>query len=730
MKCRIIFIFLGSIMLFTSQKIQAPIAPCHIIDTPPASVSTTHEIALVYPQRLASLYQKLTPQERIFCYYLYRASLPGYRVAADQNHRYAVQIEKMLEFIVVHHDQLHLKSDSAFFADVKTYLIYLWTNHGQYFMREHANQKRTPERLGLTHLNQEALCKVLKRLNYPNAQNAVDEIAESMFDTSYEPTLTAPDSIEKSAVNMYSVDFRDGDFAQLSPGEQHQLNSYCFIDYHNGVRTPKILAYKINGKYDKELTVSFYWLQKALHHARKYPNQFDKHLVKSLDYLCQFIKTGDEELFKKHSIEWLQSNSRLDYCWGFIETYEDPKGYRGSFQAEVTVKSLDINSLNKILPSIEASLPFPPEFKRDNLLSGTATLPNASINTKIFAVGNLGPLNITAAYCLPNYQEIRSAHGSKQIIYHQEKGIGELLNADLYHRLFHLPDEYEWLRVNDPEFALDRDIFNIECILHETLGHGSGKFATHVFKDGDLMKIDGKAFSVGDKIPVTSGNIEQFLAGYAATLEELRAEIIALLAAITNYDVLATSGIMGDWPKKVLKPQMIELMINAMAQRGLGRLILQQDNATEIAGDHARANTTIMNFLVEQGGVKFKEVQIKYHGKTYNVVGTQVVNLNKAIESVKELAIRVQRIHSTGDTQDVRVLIDTYGKPILHPDHLRIMKQNMRACVGDVKVSGSLYPDFEPVYDQLGEIVDVVATWPRDIVEQFMGYREIMLSKE
>lgn len=697
-----------------------------IIHQPPETVDVVNEIALIYPQRLAKLYQTLTPQERVFSYYFFRASLPGNQIAMDQTHRNVVEITHMLEFILEHKEQLSCTYD-VFLKDVTHYLVYLWTNHGHYFMREHENQKRTPGRLQFNALTQNRLSEVLDELGYPNAGERVAALAPSLFDVSYEPTLTVPDSINKSAVNMYSPDFTDADFAQLTPQDQQRLTSYCMIDEVDGRSVAVCIPYKVGGKYSNELSVSLYWLEKAAAYAKNYPDQFDAHFIKSLDYLCEFIKTGDEELFKKHSIEWLQSNSRLDYCWGFIETYEDPKGYRGSFQAEVTIKSLDINALNIILPKIEAALPFDPAFKRDNLLSGTATLPNASINTKIFAVGHLGPLNITAAYCLPNYQEIRSTYGSKQIIYHQDKGIGELLNSDLYHRLFHLPQQYEWLKKNDPEFALDRDIFNIECILHETLGHGSGKFAKHLFKEGDMFFIDGKEYSVGDEIQVTSGNIEQFLAGYGATLEELRAEIIALLAAVTNYDDLVTSGILGEWPKKIEKNKMIELLINAMASRGLSRLILQQDNATEIAGDHARANTTIMNYLVDHGGVVFREECITVNGKPYRVIGTQVVDLEKAIEGVKELAIQVQTIHSTGDTQGVKKLIERYGKPIRHPEHLRIMKENMKACVGNVKVSGSLYPNFEPVKDSAtGEIIDVMAQWPEDIVEQFMGYRELV----
>lgn len=700
-----------------------------ILNQPPTTVSVVKEIALIYPQRLAKLYQSLTPQERVFNYYMFRASLPGNRIATDQNHRNAIALQEMLEFVLEHKDALP-KGSEQFLEEVTNYLIYLWTNHGQYFMREHANQKRTPERLGFAALNQKSLAATLESLGYPDAQASVAAIADSMFNVLHEPTLTVPGSIDQSSTNMYAKGFSDADFAKLAPEDQQRLNSYCFIGEVDGVRTPRCVPLKVLGKYDAELQVSLHWMQKALAHARNFPEQFDAHFVQSLEYLCAFIETGDEEMFKKHSIAWLKSNSRLDYCWGFIETYEDPKGYRGSFQAEVTIKSLDINTLNAILPNIEAGLPFPAEFKRDNLLSGTATLPNASINTKIFAVGNLGPLNITAAYCLPNYQEIRSEYGSKQIIYHIDKGIGELLSANLYNQLFHVPEQYAWLQKHDPEFGLDRDIFNLECILHETLGHGSGKFTTHVFEEGDNFAIDGKSYAVGDEIPVTSGNIEQFLAGYAATLEELRAEIIALLAAITNYDELAVSGIMGEWPQKIEKNKMIELLINAMAQRGLSRLILQQEGATEVAGDHARANTTIMNYLVDHGGIAFAQEEIMVKGKSYTVLGTQVVDRARAMEGVKELAILVQKIHSTGDTQGVRKLIEKYGKPIRHPEHLRIMQENMRACVGEVKVSGSLYPDFEPIVDKAtGEIVDVAARWPKDIVDQFMGYSSIQFAR-
>ena len=86
--------------------------------------------------------------------------------------------------------------------------------------------------------------------------------------------------------------------------------------------------------------------------------------------------------------------------------YLDLKQYRCGFQAEVTAKIVDMNVLNALLPSLEKELPFPDEYKRQNL-DDISSIPNASINNALFASGELGPLQLLAAYCLPNYADLR-----------------------------------------------------------------------------------------------------------------------------------------------------------------------------------------------------------------------------------------------------------------------------------------------------------------------------------
>ncbi len=250
------------------------------------------------------------------------------------------------------------------------------------------------------------------------------KIEASFFDRTVEPTLCVPKSIDQSAVNFYAPEFTNKDFELVDAVGQSTLNAYFYLDATSGKPTPKYQKYHIGGKYDKELQVAVYWLQRAYEHAQKYPAQFDIHFQKSLAYLIEYLTTGDEEIFKQHSIEWLQSSSKIDYVYGYIETYDDPKGYRPPlFQSDVTIKSVDIDKLNALLPDLEERLPFRVEFKRSTVQGTEKLCRMLQLMFKAFTAGSLGPLNLTLAYCLPNYEEIRSMHGSKQIIYHAAKSM-------------------------------------------------------------------------------------------------------------------------------------------------------------------------------------------------------------------------------------------------------------------------------------------------------------------
>ncbi len=689
----------------------------------PSDVTITHEMAFEFGEHIAETYNKLSPQERIMVYYLQRAGAACTPVYIDHLHRHGLRLINLFDTLRQHAEALQattLSFDVATFnKEVSDFLLYLLANHGQYFQREHGDEKRTPARIGLTTLTKENVIAAFNALELLEDAAFVAEHTAIIFDAKTEPSLNVPGSIEKSAVNFYAKGFTEADYQTLPADKRSNLNTYFSVDVVDGKRVPMVEAFAVGQRYNDELSEACSWLTKAHALALQHPQTFDTHFANSLELMIKYLQTGNEELFKQHSIEWLKTNSNIDYCFGFIECYHDPKGVRSSFQAEVTVKTLDISALNKLLPAIEATLPFPSEFKRDGVEDGTASIPNASINVKLYGTGGLGPVSCTAAYCLPNYEEIRATHGSKQIIYPSGKGLAQRLKPDLARRLFALKERAEWAAKHDPDGKLSNDVWDVQCILHETIGHASGKLATHTFKAGDTMTIEGKTYKVGDTIPVTNKNISEFLSGYESALEEMRAEIVALYVSTEHLDTLLQAGFLTKWLDLMSKDELQDRLTLGMAKAGISRLMQLSDNATQVTGAHAQANCTITNYLIEHGGLDMVEELLEVEGKQFTVLGLRIKDREKTRELVKELMLKVQNIKSTGDTQGVAHLIDTYGTKIRNPNYPRYLRECREHLVGKVKASVVIYPVFEPVVDHLGNVVDCKASWPQNFLDGY-----------
>lgn len=704
------------------------------LQIPPETVEYYNEIATCYNAELPELWNGLTPEERIFAYYMMRASIPGNIIMADQMHRDAVDLISLFHTIITNKEIIQRSCTGhmdvpQFLKEAELFLIYLFAHHGHYFLKEFEDHKRSPQRLNMTELTPKNLALVMKALNIQNADLIEELLQKALFDASHEPTLVVEGSIEQSSGNLYAPDFTQKDFDEVSPELKSVLNAYFSIEEHDNKRVPKVEFYKIGGKFSRELEVAHYWLSKAHEHVLKFPNQFDQYIPQSLAYLLKYLETGDENYFKQFSIAWLKTKSRIDFNFGFIETYHDPLHYRGSFEADITIKAIDMQKLNAMLPSLEKKLPFPEEFKRKNL-DDAAAIPNASINAKIFASGDAGPVKLTAAYCLPNYKEIRAEHGSKQIIYQAGKGLGQLINPILSRNLLNSKEHAQWLEQNDPEMQLMRDIWNVQVILHETLGHGSGRGTMHTFVEGDPLNIGGKTYAVGDMIPVTSENTVEFFGGYSDAFEELRAEIIALYTSIYNFDELAQAGLYKDWPTKLGKQKLIECIIIEMARLALSRLLSQSDAALEIVQAHARADTAILNYLLDHGGIELIEETYYVHDKPHTVIDARITDLQKTLDAIKKMACQVQRCASTADAASVNHIMKTYATCVRYPHYIKILKENRKAVQGDLVEVAEIFPRLRAVVNNQNMVIDIAAEWPKSFLEQHLELYAMTYSKE
>ena len=280
------------------------------------------------------------------------------------------------------------------------------------------------------------------------------------------------------------------------------------------------------------------------------------------------------------------------------------------------------------------------------------------------------------------------------------------------------------------EILLFNDIWNIHCVLHETLGHGSGRLDYHVFKEGDPLTIGDHTYAVGDRIQVTSSNINEFIGVYNAALEELRAEVIALYTSIFMFDDLAAVGLYKDWPDKIGKEELIKQFIFDMARTGLRRLKLQPDQIKEISGAHAQANVTILYYLIDGGGLELVQEEIEIENTKFSVLGFSITDLEAVLKSITNLTILVQTIKSTADGQEVKNLIDTYGRYVRNSNHIKLLNHNWKKIVGDLKVTARVFPRFIPIVEEKSkEVVDILAAWPSTIIEQYVEYSTLALSK-
>ena len=301
------------------------------------------------------------------------------------------------------------------------------------------------------------------------------------------------------------------------------------------------------------------------------------------------------------------------------------------------------------------------------------------------------------------------------------------MNPQLARRLSFSNEHADWLDQNDQEGTLTKDLWDVQVLLHETLGHGSGKLTAHTFVEGDILTIGHNKYKVGDTIELTKENINEFIGKYSSALEELRAEIIALYTSIDNFDVLAEKGIYKDWPTKIGKEKVIEWLITRMGQGALGRLQLQKEGATEIVQAHAIANTTILNYLLDHGGLKLIEESVHVDNEKHTVVDVRVTDLSKAIHAVKDLAIQVQTIKSTADGIALTKLMEKYGTCVRHPEYIKFLKDNQKAVTGELKEIAEIYPHLTPVLDPEGKICDISAEWPESFLEQQLELSQLSL---
>ena len=276
-------------------------------------------------------FEDLNLNEKKLLYYLSEAALSGRDIFYDQNYKHNLTIRRTLESIVEHYP-----GDTTT-EDYENFLVYtkrVWFSNGIH--HHYSADKILPE------FSQDYFKRLV--VNSPDdkfplmAGETTEELAERLIPYLFDAHLDGKrvnldpevDLILRSANNyyegltqkeveaFYSKKMDKNDPEPISYG----LNSK--LVRKNGKITEKV--WKVGGMYSAAIEKMVYWLKKAKEVAL---NDQQKTVIGKL---IEFYETGDLKKFDEFSIAWVNdTESKIDFIHGFIETYGDAMSYRASF---------------------------------------------------------------------------------------------------------------------------------------------------------------------------------------------------------------------------------------------------------------------------------------------------------------------------------------------------------------------------------------------------------------
>ena len=613
-------------------------------------------------------FEKLTLQQKKLAYYLTQAGYSGRDIIWDQNYRYNLKIRKALETIVRNY-----KGDKNA-EDWNKFMVYtkrVWFSNGIH--HHYGMEKFIPD------FSREYFESLLKESNAELDADVVTILFDPAVDAKKVNLDPSKDLVKASAVNFYDPDITQAEVEEyykkiIDPNDEspvsYGLNTKVIRNANGELEE---VPWKIGGMYSAAIEQIVFWLDKAVSVAEN-QKQAD-----ALKLLIEYYQTGDLKTWDAYNIAWTEATEGdVDYINSFIEVYNDPEGYKGSFESIVQVKDFEASERMKVVSEnvqwFEDNSSIMDEHKKKNVVGVSYKV----INT-VGEAGDASP-STPIGVNLPNANWIRAKHGSKSvslgnIIYAYDKASDKGLLRE-----FTLTDEeYDLAEKYGPLGG------KLHTALHEVVGHASGQLNPGV------------------------GTPKETLKNYASTLEEGRADLVALYYI---YD-----------PKLVELGLMESLDVgkaeyNGYIRNGLMLQLRRLEVGDDVEEAHMRNRQLIAKWCFEKGQADNVIEKKVVDGKTYFVVN----DYDKLRTLFGRLLREIQRIKSEGDYEAGKNLVETYGvkvDPELHAEVLRRTEKLNIAPYG-----GFINPRLVPVEDDNGEITDITVEYPEDFTGQMLEYAD------
>ena len=633
-----------------------------------------------FVQLRAESFKALDAKQQGLAYWLMQASIAIDPIFYDQLSFYGLRQKRLLDEIVAHPEGV----DPAAMGKITDFAKLFWANHGNH--NENTSQKFLPT-FTFDELKQAALAAQrhgamktsdgnLPPITTPAQLNKeLDDLKASLFDANFEPMITAKspsggkDIIQASA-NSFYVNLSLADLKDFK--DQYPLNSRLIKGKDGKLHEEIYRAGTPDGRIPPGLYATC--LRRANEYLEKARAVAGPKQAQVIADLVRYYQTGDPNDWLKFGADWVQENSPVDFVNGFVEIYRDARGAKGSSQSFVSVTDRPITDTMLKLSSnaeyFERKAPWDDKYKKIGVQPPVVKAVETVIETGDFHVTTIGDN-------LPNENEIREKYGSKNFLF--TSSTRALNDAGGFKSL-------EEFAATPEEIARGRKYGNeaqdLMTALHEVIGHGSGKLSERL-----------------------KGGSEPYLKEYYSTMEEARADLMALWNAWDPK--LKELGLVSD-QDDVAKAMYDRETLAALTQL---RRITKGDTIEE---DHARDRQLIARYI--QDKVPGSIVQFDRDGKTY----IQVKDYQKTHQGVGMLLAELMRIKAEGDYDAIKALIDRYGvhfDPALR-DQVVARYRKLDIPTYWAGINSWLVAHF----DAKGNVSSVEIEYPRDAVRQYLNY--------
>ncbi|MGH1385727.1 dipeptidyl-peptidase 3 family protein [Kordia sp.] len=610
-------------------------------------------------------FDELTLKEKKLVYYLTQAGLSGRDIMWDQNYRHNLTIREALENVYVNYKGDKTSDDWKAF---ETYIKRVWFSNGIH--HHYSNDKIKPE----------FAKSYLETLLTDTKTTLTGEALEVIFNDADNKKVNKKDGVDNvlvSAINFYGPDITSADVEEFyktaykgPEGKPVEAGLNSKLVRENGELVEKV--WKSGGMYGSAIDKIIYWLEKAKGVAE------NEKQAKTLGLLIEYYKTGSLDTWDQYCISWATStDGNIDWINGFIEVYNDPKGYRGSYETIVQIKDFDMSKkmavLSKEAQWFEDNSPLVDSHKKKNVVGVSYKTVNVAGEA-----GDASP-STPIGVNLPNNNWIRQDHGSKSV------SLGNIINA--YSQAGGSGRLKEFVH-DDEEFQLEEKYGKLadklHTALHEVIGHASGQINKGI------------------------GQPKETLKNYASTMEEGRADLVGLYYLMDPK--LKELGLVED------TEGVGKAAYDGYIRNGLMTQLIRLELGDDVEEDHMVNRQWVSAWAFEKGQKDNVIEKVTRDGKTYYNINDYV----KLRELFGQLLRETQRIKSEGDFEAARALVEGYGVKVDQKLHAEVLKRN--SAFKSAPYSGFANPVLTPEKDDKGEVTNIKIQQPAAFDNQMLYY--------